>query len=47
MPPYLSPEWVQAFNAALSGLDLSAAISAAGAGSLTASDGAFAVASRR
>jgi hypothetical protein len=44
MPRYLSPEWVQAFNAALSGLDLSAAITAAGAGSLTASDGAFAVA---
>jgi hypothetical protein len=35
---------VQAFNAALSGLDLDAAIAAAGAGSLTASDGAFAVA---
>jgi hypothetical protein len=44
MPRYLSPEWVQAFNVALSGLDLSAAIAAAGAGSLTASDGAFAVA---
>ena len=44
MPRYLSPEWVQAFNVALSGLDLSADIAAAGAGSLTASDGAFAVA---
>jgi SCP-2 sterol transfer family len=44
MPRYLSLQWVQAFNAALSGLDLSAAIAAAGAGSLTASDGAFAVA---
>jgi putative sterol carrier protein len=41
MPRYLSPEWVESFNAALSGLDLSDAISAAGAGSLTASDGAF------
>jgi hypothetical protein len=44
MPRYLTPEWVQAFNAALSGLDLSAAIAATAAGSLTASDGAFAVA---
>src|ERR1700733_2270596 len=44
MPRYLSPEWVQAFNAALSDLDLTAAIEAAGAGSLTASDGVFAVA---
>jgi hypothetical protein len=44
MPRYLSPEWVQEFNAALSGLDLSAAIAAAGAGSITASDGTFAVA---
>jgi hypothetical protein len=44
MPQYLSPEWVQAFNAALSDLDLTAAIAAAGAGSLTASDGVFAVA---
>jgi hypothetical protein len=43
MPRYLSPEWVQAFNAALSDLDLTAAIAAAGAGSLTASDGVFAV----
>src|SRR5580704_7744274 len=44
MPRYLSPEWVQAFNAALSDLDLTAAIAAAGADSLTASDGVFAVA---
>jgi hypothetical protein len=44
MPPYLSPEWVQAFNASLSELDLSEAIAEAGAGSLAASDGAFAVA---
>ncbi len=44
MPPYLSPAWVQAFNAALEGLDLSAAITAAGAGSLTVSQGNFSVA---
>jgi putative sterol carrier protein len=44
MARYLSPEWVQAFNAALSGIDLSAAITDAGTGSLTASDGSFAVA---
>jgi hypothetical protein len=44
MPRYLSPEWVQAFNAALSDLDLEAPIAAAGAGSLTASEGTFAVA---
>ncbi len=44
MARYLSPEWVHAFNAALSGLDLSAAIAEAGTGSLTASDGPFAVA---
>jgi len=44
MPPYLSPEWVQAFNAALANLDLSEAIAAAGAGSLTASLGTFSVA---
>jgi hypothetical protein len=41
MPRYLSPEWVESFNAALSGLDLREAIAEAGAGSLTASDGAF------
>jgi SCP-2 sterol transfer family len=44
MPPYLSPAWVDAFNAALEGLDLSAAITAAGAGSLTVSQGNFSVA---
>jgi hypothetical protein len=44
MPPYLSPAWVQAFNAALAGLDLTDAIAAAGAGSLTASRGTFGVA---
>jgi hypothetical protein len=44
MSRYLSPEWVQSFNAALSGLDLTEAIAAAGTGSLRASDGAFAVA---
>jgi hypothetical protein len=44
MPRYLSPEWVQSFNESLSQLDLSDAIAAAGAGSLAASDGAFAVA---
>ena len=44
MPRYLSPAWVQAFNTALSGVDLTAAIEAAGAGSLTASGGTFVVA---
>jgi putative sterol carrier protein len=44
MPPYLSPEWVRAFNHALSGLDLSDAVAAAGAGSLTVSQGTFRVA---
>jgi hypothetical protein len=44
MPPYLSPAWVQAFNAAVSVLDLTDAIAAAGSGSLTASSGSFAVA---
>ena len=44
MPPYLSPAWIEAFNAALGGLDLTDAIAAAGAGSLTASQGAFRVA---
>jgi hypothetical protein len=41
---YLSPEWVQAFDAALGALDLSDAIAAAAAGSLAAADGAFSVA---
>ncbi len=44
MPRYLSAEWVAQFNAALSGLDLTEAIAAAGTGSLAASEGAFAVA---
>jgi SCP-2 sterol transfer family len=44
MPRYLSPEWVTSFNEALSPLDLTSAIAAAGAGSLTASEGTFAVA---
>jgi SCP-2 sterol transfer family len=44
MPPYLSPEWVQAFNDALAGLDLSEAVAAAGAGSLTVAQGTFRVA---
>jgi hypothetical protein len=45
MPPYyLSPEWVQAFNAALAEVDLTAAVAAAGSGSLTAAHGTFAVA---
>ncbi|HVB91298.1 MAG TPA: SCP2 sterol-binding domain-containing protein [Acidimicrobiales bacterium] len=44
MARYLSPEWIDAFDQALSGLDLSAAIAGAGTGSLTAADGAFAVA---
>jgi len=44
MPPYLSPTWIQAFNAALEGLDLTDAIAKAGAGSLTASMGTFRVA---
>jgi hypothetical protein len=44
MPPYLSPAWIQAFNAALEGLDLTDAIAAAGAGSLTAAQGSFRVA---
>jgi hypothetical protein len=44
MPRYLSPEWVQAFNDAVSTLDLTEAVSSAGAGSLTAAGGSFAVA---
>jgi hypothetical protein len=44
MPRYLSPAWVQAFNTALSGLDLREAIAGASAGSLTAAQGAFRVA---
>jgi hypothetical protein len=41
---YLSPEWVQNFDAALGALDLSEAIAAAASGSLAAADGAFTVA---
>jgi SCP-2 sterol transfer family len=44
VPRYLSPEWVQAFNAALADLDLREAIAAAGAESLTASGGTFRIA---
>jgi SCP-2 sterol transfer family len=44
MAAYLSPDWVRAFNDALTGLDLRAAIAEAAQGSLTATDGTFAVA---
>lgn len=44
MARYLSPDWVASFDAALGALDLSDAITAAGAGSLAAADGAFSVA---
>jgi len=44
MPRYLSPEWVHQFDAALRALDLSDALAEAAAVSLTAADGAFAVA---
>ncbi|HSZ37234.1 MAG TPA: SCP2 sterol-binding domain-containing protein [Acidimicrobiales bacterium] len=44
MARYLSVEWVEAFDAALSALDLSDAIAAAASGSLAAADGAFSVA---
>jgi hypothetical protein len=43
MPRYLSPEWVESFDAALGALDLSDVVAAAGAGSLAAADGAFSV----
>jgi len=43
MARYLSPEWVQSFDAALSTLDLSDAVARAGATSLAAADGAFSV----
>jgi hypothetical protein len=43
MPRYLSPEWVEAFDAALGALDLTDAVAAAGAGSLAAADGRFSV----
>jgi hypothetical protein len=44
MARYLSPEWVQSFDAALGALDLTDAIAAAGEGSLLAADGSFTVA---
>ena len=44
MARYLSPEWVQAFDAALRALDLTDAVAAAGEGSLAAADGVFSVA---
>jgi SCP-2 sterol transfer family len=40
---YLSPDWVQSFDAALAALDLEDAVAAAGAGSLAAADGRFSV----
>ena len=43
MPRYLSPEWVESFDAALGALDLSDAVAAAGSGSLAAADGRFSV----
>jgi SCP-2 sterol transfer family len=43
MPRYLTPEWVESFDAALSTLDLSDAVAAAGTGSLAAADGTFSV----
>ncbi|MFZ0249301.1 MAG: SCP2 sterol-binding domain-containing protein [Acidimicrobiales bacterium] len=43
MPRYLSPEWVESFDAALGALDLRDAVAAAGAGSLAAADGTFSV----
>jgi SCP-2 sterol transfer family len=43
MPRYLTPEWVESFDAALGALDLRDAVAAAGAGSLAAADGRFSV----
>jgi SCP-2 sterol transfer family len=43
MARYLSPEWVLSFDAALSTLDLSDVVAAAGEGSLAAADGTFSV----
>ena len=43
MARYLSPEWVQSFDAALGALDLHEAIAAAGSGSLAAADGTFSI----
>ncbi len=44
MPDYLSPEWVRQFDDALRALDLTDAVTQAGGASLSAADGAFAVA---
>lgn len=44
VPRFLSPAWVESFDAALGALDLTQAVAAAGAGSLLAADGAFTVA---
>jgi hypothetical protein len=44
MARYLSPEWVQSFDAALGALDLADAVAAAASGSLAAADGTFSVA---
>jgi hypothetical protein len=43
MARYLSPQWVESFDAALRALDLRAVVEAAGAGSLAAADGTFSV----
>jgi hypothetical protein len=43
MARYLSPEWVQSFDAALGALDLHDAIAQAGAASLAAADGTFSI----
>jgi SCP-2 sterol transfer family len=43
MARYLSPQWIESFDAALGALDLSDAVAAAGAKSLAAADGAFSV----
>jgi len=43
MARYLSPEWVESFDAALRALDLADVLAAAGHGSLAAADGAFSV----
>ena len=43
MARYLTPEWVESFDAALGALDLHDAVAQAGAGSLAAADGTFSV----
>ncbi len=43
MARYLSPEWVQSFDAALGALDLSDAVAVAGASSLAAAGGTFSI----